>query len=338
MSFDSYYPKRETGFERELSWEIPQVDYDFPNDFSGPIIVEPSGPIEDSRLSGIPEIPPHQNEIYAKELRAGDYFYVPWMSSIGALRATGWEESKVALSSRVIGTDENNEDHGIYENDRVIRVHRGKFSLDKPAEDMTNSEALEVVFRYIIEQTPGLKEAILQADKLNAIRIFKNTIKGGYGAFTKGLMFAAREDHGPDKTVELHIGKAGNLFPFKISNYRNLLGRYFYGDLSVPDVAPPEKQKTLSLYDPVRVTFVDGNIIDMKYFGHMGTQLWGKNEQGELLTFPQVDVAQVELIAGDMQAQEQESKGEQIQEVIEQSVKEIQTVEVIEQLTIDFDK
>lgn len=41
FEFDSLYPRRETGFEREMSLDIHAMDFDFSaDDFDGPIIIE----------------------------------------------------------------------------------------------------------------------------------------------------------------------------------------------------------------------------------------------------------------------------------------------------------
>ncbi|NHN33147.1 hypothetical protein [Paenibacillus agricola] len=186
----------------------------------------------------------HEHEIRGEQLKLGEYFFVSWTSSISPYQFIGTTGGKTG-SDYLIGKCGTYDERTFLKKDEIVRLEKVNFNIVKPPLEMTNSEALQAVFHFIIENTFGLKEAITSAGKVKAIGILKNAVKRGYGAFTDGLLFAVRQENGPDKNVELFIGKQGNHFPFKITNYRDLLGRYFYGDDSVPDVAPPGERKSI---------------------------------------------------------------------------------------------
>jgi hypothetical protein len=235
----------------------------------------------------------HEYEIRGEQLKLDEYFFVSWTSSIYPYQLIGTKVKKTG-SDYLIGKCGTYDEQTFLKNDKVVKLEKMEFNIVKPPLEMTNSEALQTVFHFIIENTCGLKEAITSAGKVKAIGILKNAVKRGYGAFTDGLLFAIRQENGPDKNVELYIGKQGNRFPFKITNYRDLLGRYFYGDDSVPDVAPPEKEKVLiNLHDPVLASLKDGQVIRMRYLGNMGSCIWGRSEEGELIKIPKSNVDKV---------------------------------------------
>ncbi|WP_240422144.1 hypothetical protein [Paenibacillus periandrae] len=236
----------------------------------------------------------HANEIRCEQLNIGDYFFVSWTSSISPFQYVDIKQNKVG-SDYIIGEiGPAIEQRSFLRHERVVKLEKRDFNVHKPPLEMTNSEALQTVFHFILQNTLGLKEAITSAGKVKAIGILKNAVKRGYGAFTEGLFFAIKQENGPDHKVQFYVGKQGNNFPFKITNYRDLLGRYFYGDLTVPDVAPPEKEKVLiSLHEPVVVLLKDRQEIRMKYLGNMGTNIWGRSKEGNLITIPKCNVDKV---------------------------------------------
>lgn len=238
---------------------------------------------------------PHVNEVRGDELREGEYF--TWTGATQrVLRVTGQRTDRSGTGS-LLYVDEEGESNSYPLSCRFVRIHRGQFKLPRSPIEMSNSEAVQAVFEFILANTPQLKETISSANKTKAIGIFKDAIKGGFAAFTEGLMFAVDQELGPDKTVRLYISKAGNSLAFKVTNFRDLIARYFYGE-PVPDVAPPDKEKDpLLMHDPVKVTFVDGSSINMKYIGNMGTKIWGRGDQGELLTYPKTSVATIKRIS-----------------------------------------
>lgn len=222
----------------------------------------------------------HSNYIPWGDVKKGDRINVyPW----GTMTVTSIDEAFINAKGKDREQNYRKDGHEKITLMQTFKLPKGSM----PTSELKNSEVTQLVVDWIIEHVPGLKEKLAGASKIEAIGIFKKEANG-IGAEGDGVEFSVHHLLGPDDITKLNIHKdGGSILGFDITNYRDLLAKYYHKQENVTDVAPPDfDPNAIHFGDRVRVEFKDGTTIEGEYLSQQGTNIYMKMDEGQNGSFP----------------------------------------------------